>query len=71
MLGGKAAVASRNAPYEARRSHSIKMRLSCYSSGKPRIIGTRIPVAAIAEMYFEMGESLKEIAAKYDVSKIN
>ena len=32
-----------------------------YCYGKPRIIGTRIPVAAIAEMYLEMGQSLEEI----------
>ena len=39
-----------------------------YCCGKPRIVGTRMPVAAIAEMYLEMGESLEEIAVKYDLS---
>ncbi len=39
-----------------------------YCGGKPRIVGTRMPVAAIAEMYLEMGESLEEIAVKYDLS---
>ena len=36
--------------------------------GKPRIVGTRITVAAIAEMYLEMEQSLEEIAVKYDLS---
>ncbi len=36
--------------------------------GKPRIAGHRIKVAAIAEMYLEMGESLEEIASKYNLS---
>jgi uncharacterized protein (DUF433 family) len=40
-----------------------------YCCGKPRIAGTRIPVAAIAKMYLEMGESLEEIASEYDLSK--
>lgn len=35
--------------------------------GKPRIAGTRMYVAAIAKMYLEMGESLEEIAAEYDL----
>jgi uncharacterized protein (DUF433 family) len=39
-----------------------------YCFGKPRIVGTRMPVAAIAEMYLEMGQSLEEIALKYDLS---
>ncbi|NEO65279.1 MAG: DUF433 domain-containing protein [Moorea sp. SIO1F2] len=39
-----------------------------YCYGKPRIAGTRMPVAAIAEMYLEMKESLEEIAHKYDLS---
>jgi len=39
-----------------------------YCFGKPRIINTRMYVAAIAEKYLEMGESLEEIAAKYDLS---
>ncbi|NEO68594.1 DUF433 domain-containing protein [Moorena sp. SIO3H5] len=39
-----------------------------YCSGKPRIAGTRMPVAAIAEMYLEMKESLAEIAQKYELS---
>ena len=38
-----------------------------YCYGKPRIVGTRMPVAAIAEMYLEMGQSLEEIAVKYDL----
>ena len=40
-----------------------------YCCGKPRIAGTRIPVAAIAKMYLEMEESLEEIASEYDLSK--
>ena len=32
-----------------------------YCFGKPRIVGTRMPVVAIAEMYLEMGQSLEEI----------
>ncbi|MGK7941346.1 MAG: DUF433 domain-containing protein [Crocosphaera sp.] len=39
-----------------------------YCFGKPHIIGTRMTVAAIAQMYLEMGQSLEEIAIKYDVS---
>ncbi len=39
-----------------------------YCYGKPRIVGTRMTVAAIAEMYLEMGKSLEEIAVKYDLS---
>lgn len=39
-----------------------------YCFGKPRIIGTRITVATIAEMYLEMGQSLEEITIKYDLS---
>lgn len=39
-----------------------------YCFGKPRIINTRMYVAAIAEKYLEIGESLEEIAAKYDLS---
>ena len=39
-----------------------------YCYGKPRIAGTRMPVAAIAEMYLEMKDSLAEIAHKYDLS---
>jgi hypothetical protein len=30
-----------------------------------------MPVAAIAEMYLEMGQSLEEIAVKYDLSFFN
>lgn len=37
-------------------------------SGKPRIAGTRMPVAAIAKMYLEMGESVEDIAKDYDLS---
>ena len=39
-----------------------------YCYGKPRIAGTRMPVADIAEMYLEMEQSLEEIAAKYNLS---
>ncbi|WP_293121525.1 DUF433 domain-containing protein [Moorena sp. SIO4G3] len=39
-----------------------------YCFGKPRIAGTRMPVAAIAEMYLDIKESLEEIAQKYDLS---
>lgn len=39
-----------------------------YCFGKPRIVGTRMPVAAIAEMYLEMGQSLEKIAIKFDLS---
>jgi uncharacterized protein (DUF433 family) len=38
-----------------------------YCCGKPRIVGTRMPVAAIAKMYLEMGESLEEIALEFDL----
>ncbi|MGK7925804.1 MAG: DUF433 domain-containing protein [Spirulina sp.] len=40
-----------------------------YCFGKPRIVGTRMTVAAIAKMYLEMGETLEEIATDYDLSK--
>lgn len=36
--------------------------------GKPRIVGTRISVADIALMYLSMGQSLEEIAGKYNLS---
>lgn len=39
-----------------------------YCFGKPHIVGTRMSVAAIAKMYLEMGESLEEIAADYNLS---
>jgi uncharacterized protein (DUF433 family) len=39
-----------------------------YCFGKPRIAGTRMPVATIAKLYLEMGESLEEIAKEYDLS---
>ena len=39
-----------------------------YCFGQPRIAGTRISVAAIAEMHLEMGQSLEEIARAYDLS---
>jgi len=39
-----------------------------YCFGKPRIAGTRIPVATIAKLYLEMGESLEDIATEYDLS---
>lgn len=37
-------------------------------SGKPRLAGTRITVADIAIMYLQMGQSLEEIAGKYQLS---
>ena len=37
-------------------------------SGKPRIAGTRITVADVATMYLRMGQSLEEIAGKYQLS---
>lgn len=37
-------------------------------SGKPRIAGTRITVADVALMYLRMGQSLEEIAGKYQLS---
>ncbi|QSJ21071.1 DUF433 domain-containing protein [Nostoc sp. UHCC 0702] len=40
-----------------------------YCSGKPRILGTRMPVATIAQMYLQMGESLEDIASEYHLSK--
>jgi uncharacterized protein (DUF433 family) len=39
-----------------------------YCFGKPRIAGTRMSVAAIVQMYLEMGESLEEIAREYNLS---
>jgi len=35
--------------------------------GQPRIAGTRIAVADVKAMYLNMGLSLEEIAAKYDL----
>ena len=40
-----------------------------YCSGKPRIAGTRIPVATIAQLYLEIGESLEAIASEYNLNK--
>lgn len=37
-------------------------------SGKPRIAGTRITVADVAIMYLRMGQSLEEIAGKYQLT---
>ena len=37
-------------------------------SGKPRIAGRRITVADVAIMYLKMGQSLEEIAGKYQLS---
>lgn len=37
-------------------------------SGKPHIAGTRITVADVAIMYLQMGQSLEEIAGKYQLS---
>jgi uncharacterized protein (DUF433 family) len=39
-----------------------------YCGGKPRIAGTRIPVATIAQLYLEMGETLEAIASEYNLS---
>ncbi len=36
-------------------------------SGKPCIAGTRITVADVAMMYLRMGQSLEEIAGKYQL----
>jgi len=38
-----------------------------YCCGKPRIAGTRMPVATIAKLYLEIGESLENIAQEYDL----
>ncbi len=35
--------------------------------GKPRLAGTRITVADVAIMYLRMGQSLEEIAGKYQL----
>lgn len=35
--------------------------------GRPRVAGTRITVADIALMHLRMGQSLEEIAGKYDL----
>ena len=37
-------------------------------SGKPRLAGTRITVADVALMYLRMGQTLEEIAGKYQLS---
>jgi uncharacterized protein (DUF433 family) len=39
-----------------------------YCGGKPRVVGTRIPVATIAQLYLEMGETLEAIASEYNLS---
>ncbi len=36
--------------------------------GKPRIVGTRISVVDIVLMHLRLGQSLEEIAGKYDLS---
>ena len=36
--------------------------------GKPRLAGARITVADVAMMYLRMGQSLEEIAGKYQLS---
>ena len=36
---------------------------------KPRIAGTRMPVATIAQLYLEMGETLEAIATEYNLTK--
>ena len=35
--------------------------------GRPRIVGTRITVADIVIMHLRMGQSLEEIAGRYDL----
>jgi len=40
-----------------------------YCAGKPRITGTRMPVATIAQLYLEMGETLEAISSEYDLNK--
>ena len=40
---------------------------SDYCCGKPRIAEIRMPVATIARLYLEMGESLEDIASEYDL----
>jgi uncharacterized protein (DUF433 family) len=35
--------------------------------GKPHLVGTRITVADIVLMHLRLGQSLEEIAAKYDL----
>ena len=40
-----------------------------YCGGKPRIAGTRIPVATIAHLYLEAGETLDAIASEYNLNK--
>lgn len=40
-----------------------------YCAGKPRIAGTRMPVATIARLYLEMGETLDAIASEYNLAK--
>jgi len=39
--------------------------------GKPCIAGTRITVADVAKMYLRMGQSLEEIAGKYNLSLVS
>jgi|GEM_PF-6229789 len=39
-----------------------------YCFGKPRLVGTRMPVATIAKLHLEMEESLAAIASEYDLS---
>lgn len=39
-----------------------------YCFGKPRIAGTRMPVATVAKLYLQLGESLETIAKEYDLS---
>jgi Protein of unknown function (DUF433) len=38
-------------------------------SGKPRIAGTRITVADVATLYLRLGQSVEEIAGKYQVEQ--
>ena len=39
-----------------------------YCFGKPRLVGTRMPVATVAKMHLEMKEPLAAIATEYDLS---
>lgn len=36
--------------------------------GKPHIVSSRITVANVAMMYLQMGQSLEEIAGKYNIN---
>jgi len=38
-----------------------------FRGGKPRVSGTRITVADVVVMYLRLGQSVEEIASKYDL----